>query len=135
MKYWQNGTLDKDEIFLLSVIANEDAIQSEDDVESVSKGKSYRYAWMDMFRKYLCPALTQHESCFVTDPHDFEPMPDDEDEVCGGTPMSELPHHTSGRTFGLRFRFTCTEPHTRRIFGGIEIRSSNPQALKPKYYH
>ncbi|GBM14496.1 hypothetical protein AVEN_101148-1 [Araneus ventricosus] len=42
---------------------------------------------------------------------------------------SKNPHHTSGKTFVLRREIQCTPgTHTRRIFSGIQFRTSDPEA-------
>ncbi|GBN73153.1 hypothetical protein AVEN_64452-1 [Araneus ventricosus] len=50
---------------------------------------------------------------FRDGPSNFEPRSDDEDDTRNGTPLSKLPRHTNGRTFGHYVGFSARQtPHT-----------------------
>ncbi|GBL75999.1 hypothetical protein AVEN_234314-1 [Araneus ventricosus] len=48
----------------------------------------------------LTPNFEATRGLFWDRPRNFEPQSDDEDDTCAGTPLSKLPRHTNGRTFG-----------------------------------
>ncbi|GBM10889.1 hypothetical protein AVEN_42142-1 [Araneus ventricosus] len=54
-------------------------------------------------------------------PRNFEPL--SEDDTCPGTLLSKLPHQQSLDT---TYSLACNRPHTRRIFSGIEFRTTEP---------
>ncbi|GBM29955.1 hypothetical protein AVEN_167434-1 [Araneus ventricosus] len=49
---------------------------------------------------------------FWDGPCNFEQRSDDEDDIWVGTPLSKLPHHTTGRTFDPLYDLTCNSPDT-----------------------
>ncbi|GBM69831.1 hypothetical protein AVEN_198538-1 [Araneus ventricosus] len=72
----------------------------------------------------LMPRLETSRGIFWSGPRNFEPRSDDEDDTLARTPLSKLPHLTSGRTLGpITYELRCNRPKARRIFSSIEFRT------------
>ncbi|GBN84815.1 hypothetical protein AVEN_212101-1, partial [Araneus ventricosus] len=69
---------------------------------------------------------------FWDGPRNFEPRSDDEDGICAGTPSPNFHATPTGGRLATTYDLACNRLHIRRIFSGIEFRTWNPPAPKPK---